>query len=108
MFASAKLNIEQYKAKHHGLLKEATAVLQLALWKHKLNEGKEVSLALEDARAKKVKIDVESDKKRGTCHLLCYHHQECLALSPITFRVVSKGGQNQSCLESHLYGYFSW
>jgi hypothetical protein len=57
---------------HPMLLTEATAVLELALWKHKLNEGKKVSLALEDARAKKVKIvmcraRVTRKEERVTC-----------------------------------------
>jgi hypothetical protein len=50
--ASVLRRIEQYKVAHKKLLKEATTVLELALWKAKVED--ESSL---EARAKKVKID---------------------------------------------------
>jgi hypothetical protein len=63
--------IEHYKSEHHNLLKEATILLELALWKAKLCQKKEEedSLNTTKARAKKAEIDVESarQERRVTC-----------------------------------------
>jgi hypothetical protein len=56
---SVHSRIEHYKTKHIQVLKEATVLLELALWKAKLdddNEGGDDSL---EAPIKKVKVDVE-------------------------------------------------
>ena len=46
--------MEHYKAEHNKLLKEDTTVLELALWKAKLDEKEDCSI---EGRAKKAKID---------------------------------------------------
>eukprot|EP00984_Skeletonema_dohrnii_P019148 scaffold9088_cov117-Skeletonema_dohrnii-CCMP3373.AAC.9 len=58
--------IYHYKAEHHRYVKEAVNLLELALWKAKLDEKDENSAA---GRTKKVKLDAESvrKEKRVTC-----------------------------------------
>jgi hypothetical protein len=51
--------MDHYKAEHHRYLKEATTLLELALWKAKLDEF-DCSL---EPEAKKAKIDAESARK---------------------------------------------
>ena len=51
---SALRKIEHYKAEHNKLLKEATTLLELAIWKAKLDEKEDCSI---EGRAKKAKID---------------------------------------------------
>jgi len=53
--------MEQYKAEHNNLLKEATTLLELALWKVNLEkiDGGE----LLETKAKKAKIDCESARQ---------------------------------------------
>eukprot|EP00985_Skeletonema_marinoi_P000882 scaffold360_cov77-Skeletonema_marinoi.AAC.7 len=46
--------IEHYRIEHRSLLKEATTLLELALWKANLNEKEDCSI---EGRAKKAKID---------------------------------------------------
>jgi len=46
--------MEHYKAEHNKLLREATTVLELALWKAKLDEKEDCSI---EGKAKKAKID---------------------------------------------------
>jgi hypothetical protein len=51
-------NIDRYKAEHRALLKEATALLELALWKAKLagfrvNTAKKANIDVREARARK-------------------------------------------------------
>ena len=61
--------MEHYKNKHQTLLKEAMALLELALWKAKLlDEGEEEKNCV-DVVAKKAKIDAEATRKehRITC-----------------------------------------
>eukprot|EP00984_Skeletonema_dohrnii_P017301 scaffold7856_cov72-Skeletonema_dohrnii-CCMP3373.AAC.5 len=55
-----------YKAEHHRYVKEAVTLLELALWKAKLDEKDENGAA---GRSKKVKLDAESARKekRVTC-----------------------------------------
>jgi len=55
-----------FKAEHHRYVKEAVSLLELALWKAKLDEMEESSA---EGRAKKAKIDVGSARKekRITC-----------------------------------------
>jgi len=61
---------EHYKEKHHVLVKEAMALLELALWKAKIldKEGRKCKDA-EETKSKKAKIDVNSARKehRVTC-----------------------------------------
>jgi len=52
--------IEHYKAEHRVLLKEATTLLELAIWKAKLDEKEDCSI---EGRAKKAKVDVKSIRK---------------------------------------------
>jgi hypothetical protein len=62
--------IEHYKAEHNNLLKEATILLELALWKAKLCQKKEEEDSLNTrTKAKKAKIDVESvrQERSVTC-----------------------------------------
>ncbi|KAK1737908.1 leucine-rich repeat domain-containing protein [Skeletonema marinoi] len=46
--------MDHYKAEHNKLLKEATTLLELAIWKAKLDEKEDCSI---EGRAKKAKID---------------------------------------------------
>eukprot|EP00984_Skeletonema_dohrnii_P033207 scaffold28969_cov82-Skeletonema_dohrnii-CCMP3373.AAC.1 len=59
--------IDHYKAAHHRYVKEAISLLELALWKAKLDEKDENGAA--EGRTKKVKLDAESVRKvkRVTC-----------------------------------------
>ncbi len=61
--------IEYYKSEHQMLLKEATTLLELALWKAKLLDEEERSGDIQAKRSKKAKIDVASVRKehRVTC-----------------------------------------
>jgi hypothetical protein len=53
--------IEHYKSEHYTLLKEFTTLLELALWKAKLDEEFGEFLSREDnTRAKKAKIDMKA------------------------------------------------
>jgi hypothetical protein len=52
--------LDHYKDKHRSLLKEATTLLELALWKAKIEEKEEGSLG--DVMAKRAKIDVQSKR----------------------------------------------
>ena len=52
--------IVHYKAEHNKLLKEATTLLELAIWKAKLDEKEDSS---HEGKRKKSKIDVESMRK---------------------------------------------
>jgi len=56
--------IEYYKAEHNMLLKEATTLLELALWKAKLDEEDEGG-SLDEIKTKKIKIDIESARKEA-------------------------------------------
>jgi len=58
--------MDHYKAEHHRYVKEATTLLELALWKTKLG-AREDNYA--EGRTKKAKVDVESARKgkRITC-----------------------------------------
>jgi len=55
--------IEHYKAEHRVLLKEATTLLELAIWKAKLDEKEEEEEDSPERRAKKAKIDVDCMRK---------------------------------------------
>eukprot|EP00984_Skeletonema_dohrnii_P010260 scaffold3998_cov153-Skeletonema_dohrnii-CCMP3373.AAC.27 len=52
--------IDHYKTQHNELLKDATTLLELALWKAKMNEKEEDSLG--EVKAKKIKLDVQSER----------------------------------------------
>jgi hypothetical protein len=60
--------IDHYKAEHRVLLKEATALLELALWKAKLDCENDAD-SEEESATKKMKMDPDSAKKaaRVTC-----------------------------------------
>jgi hypothetical protein len=60
--SSVTNRMEHYKAEHYRLLKEATTLLELALWKAKLDEKKGDDSNLK-VSAKKAKVDVESMRK---------------------------------------------
>jgi hypothetical protein len=61
--------IDHYKSEHRVILKEATTLLELALWKAKLDDfrvedDKKCSLvSVAEKTAKKVKVDIEEAKK---------------------------------------------
>ena len=59
--------MDHYKAEHFRYVKEGTTLLELALWKAKLDE-KEDNFA-EGRKTKKAKVDAESARKgkRITC-----------------------------------------
>ncbi|KAK1742685.1 leucine-rich repeat domain-containing protein [Skeletonema marinoi] len=52
--------IGHYKTQHKELLKDATTILELALWKAKMNEKEEDSLG--EVKAKKIKLDMQSER----------------------------------------------
>mmetsp|Transcript_10857 Transcript_10857/g.16356 ORF Transcript_10857/g.16356 Transcript_10857/m.16356 type:complete len:115 (+) Transcript_10857:466-810(+) len=54
--------MEHYKAEHYRLLKEDMTLLELAIWKAKIDE-KEDDDSNKKVQAKKAKIDVESARK---------------------------------------------
>eukprot|EP00985_Skeletonema_marinoi_P003032 scaffold1262_cov77-Skeletonema_marinoi.AAC.1 len=58
--------MDHYKAEHHRYVREALTLLELALWKAKLDEKQENS---EEGKTKKAKLDGESvrKEKRVTC-----------------------------------------
>jgi hypothetical protein len=56
--------IDHYKAEHRAILKEVTALLELALWKAKLDDFKVVGPG-EKKAARKAKIDVDDAKKEA-------------------------------------------
>jgi len=63
--------IDHYKAEHLVLLKEATTLLELALWKAKLasftveNDKKCSVLSVAEKTVKKAKIDIEDARKEA-------------------------------------------
>jgi len=52
--------MDQYKAEHNKLLKEHMTLLELGIWKAKLDEKEEEFL---EGRAKRAEVDVESMRK---------------------------------------------
>eukprot|EP00984_Skeletonema_dohrnii_P005385 scaffold1896_cov86-Skeletonema_dohrnii-CCMP3373.AAC.1 len=58
--------MDQFKAEHYRYVKEAVSVLELALWKAKLDEKED---SCSEGRTKKAKVDAESARreKRITC-----------------------------------------
>ncbi len=55
--------IEHYKSEHFTLLKEFTTLLELALWKTKLDESQDERYLGSDQPAKKAKIDVKAARQ---------------------------------------------
>ncbi len=55
--------IEHYKSEHYTLLKEFTTLLELALWKVKLDESQDERSIGSDQQAKKVKIDMKAARQ---------------------------------------------
>ncbi len=55
--------IDHYKTEHFKLLKEFTSLLELALWKAKLNEKEEVGNAVDIQKTKKAKIDEDAARQ---------------------------------------------
>jgi len=53
--------LDHYKAEHKAMLKEATTLLELALWKAKIDE-KEEKGHVEGMKAKRVKLDIQSER----------------------------------------------
>ena len=58
--------MDHYKAEHFRYVKEGITLLELALWKAKLDEKEESSV---EGRTKKAKVDADSARKEGriTC-----------------------------------------
>jgi hypothetical protein len=54
--------IARYKSKHNKLLKEATTLLELALWKANLDERKRESLILKGGKGK---VDIQSERNES-------------------------------------------
>ena len=52
--------IEHYKSEHRELLKEFTTLLELALWKAKLDESQDERALGRDQQAKKAKFDMKT------------------------------------------------
>jgi hypothetical protein len=55
--------IYNYKVEHYKLLKEFTTLLELALWKVKLDEKEDVENAVEIQKTKKAKIDADAARQ---------------------------------------------
>eukprot|EP00984_Skeletonema_dohrnii_P034470 scaffold33569_cov84-Skeletonema_dohrnii-CCMP3373.AAC.4 len=55
---SVTYRIDHYKSEHIRLLKEATTLLELALWKAKIDEKED----RREVKAKRVKIDIQSER----------------------------------------------
>jgi len=53
--------LAQYKTEHKALLKDATTLLELALWKAKIDDDEKEYL--EETKAKKAKIDIQSERR---------------------------------------------
>jgi len=54
--------IARYKSQHNRLLKEATTLLELALWKANLDERKRESLKVKAGRGK---VDIQSERNES-------------------------------------------
>mmetsp|Transcript_12998 Transcript_12998/g.16586 ORF Transcript_12998/g.16586 Transcript_12998/m.16586 type:complete len:119 (-) Transcript_12998:107-463(-) len=52
--------LDHYKTQHKELLNDATTLLELALWKAKMDEKEEDSLG--EVKAKKIKLDMQSER----------------------------------------------
>eukprot|EP00984_Skeletonema_dohrnii_P013105 scaffold5400_cov105-Skeletonema_dohrnii-CCMP3373.AAC.5 len=57
---SVTRQIGHYKTQHKELLKDATTLLELALWKAKMDEKEEESCG--EVKAKKIKLDMQSER----------------------------------------------
>ena len=55
--------IEHYKSEHYVLFKKSMTLLELALWKVKLDESQDERSLGSDQPAKKAKIDVEAARQ---------------------------------------------
>ena len=55
--------IEHYKSEHYALLKKFTTLLELALWKAKLDESQYERSLGRDQSAKKAKIDMNAARQ---------------------------------------------
>ncbi len=55
--------LNHYKNQHKGLLKEATTLLELALWKAKIDDKKEVKESDEETKAKRLKLDTQCERR---------------------------------------------
>jgi hypothetical protein len=56
--------VEHYKSEHYALLKEFTTLLELALWKAKLDESQDERSIGSDQSVKKAKIDTRADNRQ--------------------------------------------
>jgi hypothetical protein len=57
------IGLEHYKVEHYVLLKELTTLLELALWKVKLDESQDERSVRSDQPAKKAKIDMKASRQ---------------------------------------------
>ncbi len=83
--ASVVRNLDCYKSEHLILLKEATTLLELALWKANL-DGKEGDLR-EGVRTTRGSRKIA--RKNYQCYVWCKHcDQECVTLS--SFEIIDR------------------
>jgi hypothetical protein len=57
--------IEHYKSEHYVLLKEFTTLLELALWKAKIDESQDERTLGSDQSAKKPKLDMKAVRQEA-------------------------------------------
>ena len=65
-------HVEHYRNKHQQLIKEASTILELALWKKSLSEVEKKDSSPEP-ETKKPKVDVDSVRReeRASCQMRC-------------------------------------
>jgi len=58
--------MEDYRTRHYIVVKEAMTLLELALWKAKL-DGSRKEDSLKEPKTKRAKIDTSRQERRVTC-----------------------------------------
>ena len=73
--------LDRYKTEHQNfLLKGATTILELALWKANLDDKGEVK----ERELEQPGADEKESEERDMCYVSCEHYdQECSTLSPL-------------------------
>ena len=62
--------INYYKDEHKATLKEATTLLELALWKANLDEKEKEKDSFGERKTKRAKVDAGSEKNEVKSHLV--------------------------------------
>jgi hypothetical protein len=78
---SVMSQLDHYKVEHKSLLKEATTLLELPLWKANLMKTRELYLTWSEFD---LRGDDEESKERDLRYMWCEHsYQECIAFSHV-------------------------